>query len=1078
MNSLEDKVTNHPGDRSDDRGKVFLSYSRRDRDEAQRVSQVLRERAFGVFRDTDDILPTEEWKHRLEQLIEEADTIVFLLSPNSVASDVCAWEVEYATSLNKRIAPIVIVEVDTAKIPPLLARLNFIFCTERDRFDDAIDNLVSALNTDIDWIREHTRLHGLCQRWENAGRPDRLLLRGQDVSDAETWRDEKPPEAPEITVLQGAFISESRKYAIRQQKRIVALSLAAGIIAVALMGLAYWQRSIAIEAEGQATASEKTAVKERDSARIAQSLYLADLATQASDAGDASLGVLAALEALKDPTAESALQRDRPYVAAAESSLADALHHLREKAVLTGHTDILENIGFSPDGSVLATTSIDKTARLWRVDTGQPVATLEGHTGWVRDAAFSPDGTRVATASDDGTVRLWDAGTGAPLALFQETRGEVGSVMFSPDGSLVLTGNGSLWDAETHQLRMRLEGDDVDTWRAAFSPDASRIVVIGGSQARLLDAATGEQIAAVEHEDSLDEITYSPDGNMILTTFSEDRAHILHGRSGRKLFTIKGHDAYNAITDAEFSPDSKRVVTTSSDKTARVWDIATGRQILVLRGHEEGVEEAEFSPDGSLILTASIDGTARLWDAASGNPVSILQGHENHVMAARFSPDGRHLATASYDGTVRLWTVQRGAAGTKAATFRGSGGAIYNVEFSSDGSALLFNGNGDHSKPGVQLRDVGTGEELQTFDAETTGVTGSAAAFSPKGDSLLIAGSIVELRDLEGAGQANVFQSRLKARRLPDTTFPPAFSSDGTRAITSRFVGNNTVRITVWNVSEGKEEAAYATSAGLRSAAISPDGGRLIVAGDEGFARLWDVDTGEEIVSLAGHTGSVRSSDFSPDGSLVVTSGGYKDHTVRTWDARTGAPVRTFQGHAGSVNVVTFSPDGTRIASGGSDDQIRIWTVESGLISKVLTGHSNNITTLAFSRDGRFLLSGSEDRTARLWAMETGEQVAIYRGHGDQIRDVALSPDGSRAATGSSDDSVRIWSVFSGAKAIIAAAKNAVPRCLSLQQRRRLHMPEEPPAWCIEMKKWPYDTKAWRDWLTEKQMGNDPALPE
>jgi hypothetical protein len=115
-------------------GKVFLSYSRKDREGAQRIADVLRERHFGVFKDTDDILPTEEWRGRLEQLIAEADTIVFLLSPSSVASEICAWEVEYATSLNKRIAPIVIEEVDTATIPPLLARLNFIFCTARDRF--------------------------------------------------------------------------------------------------------------------------------------------------------------------------------------------------------------------------------------------------------------------------------------------------------------------------------------------------------------------------------------------------------------------------------------------------------------------------------------------------------------------------------------------------------------------------------------------------------------------------------------------------------------------------------------------------------------------------------------------------------------------------------------------------------------------------------------------------------------------------------------------------------------------------------------------------------------------------------
>ncbi|MEM9046656.1 MAG: toll/interleukin-1 receptor domain-containing protein, partial [Pseudomonadota bacterium] len=111
--------------------KVFISYSRKDRERAQSIADTLRERSFGVFRDTEDILPTEEWKGRLQQLIEEADTIVFLLSPHSAVSEVCAWEVEYAVSLSKRIAPIVIDEVEGNDIPPLLARLNFIFCTAR-----------------------------------------------------------------------------------------------------------------------------------------------------------------------------------------------------------------------------------------------------------------------------------------------------------------------------------------------------------------------------------------------------------------------------------------------------------------------------------------------------------------------------------------------------------------------------------------------------------------------------------------------------------------------------------------------------------------------------------------------------------------------------------------------------------------------------------------------------------------------------------------------------------------------------------------------------------------------------------
>ena len=152
-----------------DEAKVFLSYSRKDRENAQRIADVLRERHYGVFKDTDDILPTEEWQGRLQQLIEEADT---------------------------------------ATIPPLLAKLNFIFCTERNRFQDAVDTLVSALSVDIDWIREHTRLAGLARRRSDANRPSRLLMRGRDIVDAESWRDGHPGDAPVVTAAQAALISD------------------------------------------------------------------------------------------------------------------------------------------------------------------------------------------------------------------------------------------------------------------------------------------------------------------------------------------------------------------------------------------------------------------------------------------------------------------------------------------------------------------------------------------------------------------------------------------------------------------------------------------------------------------------------------------------------------------------------------------------------------------------------------------------------------------------------------------------------------------------------------------------------
>ncbi|WP_416897936.1 MAG: toll/interleukin-1 receptor domain-containing protein [Minwuia sp.] len=294
-----------------DDAKVFLSYSRKDRERAQRIADVLRERHFGVFKDTDDILPTEEWKDRLEQLIAEADTVVFLLSPHSATSEVCAWEVEHATALNKRIAPIVIEETDSGDIPPLLARLNFIFCTERDRFEDAVDSLVSALHLDIQWIREHTRLAGLADRWEKAGKPTRLLLRGQDIADAEAWRDSHPKDAPEVTQAQAALISESRRGAARRQRSWVIGSLGVAAATVALAVFAWFQsveadrqrgvaEANAVEADRQRGVAEENAAeaaRQRDSAEQQRREALLRLAGDRLRSNDRPGGISALMEA-------------------------------------------------------------------------------------------------------------------------------------------------------------------------------------------------------------------------------------------------------------------------------------------------------------------------------------------------------------------------------------------------------------------------------------------------------------------------------------------------------------------------------------------------------------------------------------------------------------------------------------------------------------------------------------------------------------------------------------------------------------------------------------------------------------
>jgi len=189
---------------------------------------------------------------------------------------------------------------------------------------------------------------------------------------------------------------------------------------------------------------------------------------------------LLALEALPDEDSTSALQRLLPFEGTAQMALHDAYRNYTnetwaERRLLSGHTDLVRAVAFSPDGKLALTGSVDQTARLWETATGKPVATLSGHTGSVYAVAFSPDGKLALTGSWDNTARLWEAATGKPVATLSGHTGSVDAVAFSPDGKLALTGSvdktARLWEAATGKPVATLSGHTDRVGAVAFSPD-------------------------------------------------------------------------------------------------------------------------------------------------------------------------------------------------------------------------------------------------------------------------------------------------------------------------------------------------------------------------------------------------------------------------------------------------------------------------------------------------------------------------------------------------------------------------------------------------------------------------------
>ena len=549
------------------KAKIFISYSRKDMAFADRLDSALKARGFEPLIDREEIYAFEDWWKRLQALMIRADTVVFVISPDAVASHEALKEVEYAASLNKRFAPIVCRRAEDSATPEALRRLNFIFFDDPARFEASADQLAEALQTDIGWIRQHTEFGEAVQHWSAAGRPGGLLLRSPVLEQAERWIASRPRGAPEPTAETRAYVAESRR-GMTRRRNILTGSLAAGlVVALALAGLAYWQRGIAVE--------QRNVAEDR---RLGALIRLA--------AVERLRGAMDAALRLAVHGGRLVMEQGRPAtLRAASAELSRGIAQTRWSTVLSGHRAAVLSASFSPDGSRIATSSSDATVRLWDAATGAEVGVLLGHTDIVTSVSFDNDGSRLVTASRDNTARIWDVRNVKELLVLRAHGSWVNSAEFSRDGTRIVTASldatARVWDAETGTSIATATGHRISINFAAFNPDGTRIVTASDDwTAAVWDSLSGKQIAVLRHKATVNHAMFNSDGSRIVTASSDGTAKVWDAETGNQITVLQSYDQYDplyAVEFATFNPDGSRVVTTSMDRTARIWDAATGK---------------------------------------------------------------------------------------------------------------------------------------------------------------------------------------------------------------------------------------------------------------------------------------------------------------------------------------------------------------------------------------------------------------------------------------------------------------------------------------------------------------------
>jgi len=281
-------------------------------------------------------------------------------------------------------------------------------------------------------------------------------------------------------------------------------------------------------------------------------------------------------------------------------------------------------------------------------------------------------------------------------------------------------------------------------------------------------------------------------------------------------------------------------------------------------------------------------------------------------------------------------------------------------------------------------------------------------------DGTMLAGAIQE--DFDGSlGMVRIWDSGtgrelIAYRGHSKPVLTVAFSHDG-KFIASAG-GEPAVRI--WDPATGKDVRQISIAHGqnekdyIARCAFSPDGKKLAVATGL-VVEIFEVATGQHLRKLEGHTQTVHSIAFSPDGHYLASSSG--DHTVRIWDLVAKEETKAIPAHAGVVFQVAFSPDGKSVATCGADKTAKIFLIaKEGQDPQVLQDKTPIMfNCLAFSKDGRTLATGGADRLIRFWDVGTGQIVRTIHGHTNSISSVVFSPDGTELATAGADPSVRIW---------------------------------------------------------------------
>lgn len=841
---------------------VFVSYARADLAFVRDLHGRLVADGRGVWVDFEGIPPSAAWWQEIQEAIDAAQAVVFVLSPAWMASEVSGRELEHADTAGKRIVPVVLESVPDAEVPRPLADRNWIFFRPTDDHDAAFAQLREALDTDLDWVHDHTRLLVRAVEWVDKGRDPSFLLRGRDLDAAEQWLRGAADREPAPTAQQIDYLIAGRQAATRAgHRRLAGVGLAL-VVAVSLAVVALVQRN---RAEHQT--------------ELARSQALAASADAELD-DDPELSTLLAAEAYRRSPSDESVR-----------VLRDALSRSNVDAHLVPEGDRgISSVDVSDDGATAMTVSSDDDGfyvELWDVDTGER-SDLRPPDFPVTEAIFATDELGLAVASEG--VVTWSLETGERVEELVADQGFVWSLAVSPDHRYLALGYAggrvALHDLATGTRIRTLPAPDADARTVDF--DASSTRLAGGfadGSVIVWAVPTGEEVSRrVLPGGALLSVDLGLGGGIVSACTESEAPTAWFVDDGNPLGGLEA--LTEPCSSMEAAPVEPRFVISSTDGRSEVWDVAS-REVVQTLTTAPGVVRSTFLPDGRSVVSAelSFGGDATVWALNDRAELGLP------YLVGQYLDSGHGLVGVRPDGEV----VRADAAtGEVTDRFAGSGQAV-DARAGGDDQLQVVEGAVDHQHLVAVDLDAGRTEEETALGAG--GVEGLAVGGDDARVAIAMGGRGIFLSDRSTALTGSHGGDRYAA--------DVDLSADGNLLAAAERVGNGDAHVTLWDPDAGERTRDLGSGGTwVNAVVISPDGHRVAAATTDAGIVVWSVD-GDEVLRIP--TGDTLDLTWSADGSLLAS--GEEAGTATVWDARTGERLTRFVAEPSGYHV-DFAPEG------------------------------------------------------------------------------------------------------------------------------------------------------------------------